>query len=171
MATGCLMRGRSRYFGDLSQPGSAANLAAYYAGTDPNSIFFAIHLGYQYFNSCQVTSQIEVSWGARLRGGPGQRHQYGQRGLGSLQRNGPFCARSNGRGVFGEVRTQGRAPDSRAVWQGTTVVLDRVAPEIHITSPQGTSCTKPVIQVKGFCPRRCGCLATRSATPPVWRPA
>ncbi len=140
-----------KYFGDLSQPGSLENLAAYSSGRDPNVITFTIRAGYQSFNSPQATAQFDV-----LSGAP----SYSAVLVNSSNRAGAVWLPYTGvaafslgptDGVFSvQFGLKGRAPDSIARWVGTSMVLDRAAPAVFLTAPAATNFTQPVLSVCGY---------------------
>jgi hypothetical protein len=127
------------------------NLTEYQYGLDPNSISFTPHLGYQHFNTANVSGSfitldgVPAKW-AVLVNSTNESAATWQ----TYAENFNFNLGATD-GVYDVMLgLKGRASNSVATWIGTKVLLDRVAPVIAFTNPTTPIVTQPKIQLQGY---------------------
>ncbi len=128
-------------------------LSDYQAGSNPSTINFTVRLGNQHFNTTAATGSFLVVGGIPnyetvLVNDDNLTDAVWQPYDGNIAMNlGPTD------GVYQVwFGLKGFATNSQPEWFGTTVYLDRVAPQIFLTSPTNATTAVPVLQVQGWSP-------------------
>ncbi|GEM_PF-895817 len=147
-----------QHFGDFVQSGSSdydgdghLNISEYSGGGDPNTIVFDPVFADDHVAGYSVGVTIDLIKGvpafyAVLVDNPNL-------GAAVWQPYQPYPTVS----LFGGdgakkvmIGLKGRASTSTATWVGTTITRDSVQPAIFITSPSGSTVSRPTIQLQGY---------------------